>query len=753
MKIIIFLLSYLLIFISPALYAQERETDGEAGVESLKEEIPEPEKAKEETPDEKAKKETKSRVDKKEKETGIVVTATRTAQRLEDVPGRAALITSDQITGMNVSRIDEIFRLVSGINDQRNTGIFASSSSVSFRGLGSEGGRSLVLMDGVPLNKGETGETNWNRIDIRDIERIEVFKGPASSLYGNNSMGGVINLISKVPKKPYEARASLAYGSFDTKSATLGLSGRPSGEPFNGFFWSLSGFHNDSDGYVSATPQKAVENAKKNVISQKNYIDETSVTAKAGYDFNKKNGLAFSYTNYNDRRSESSRVLLEGGSYRDYDTNAAQLSYRGGTEDFDWHVDAFYNREDYSRRVESLKGSSYNKYSLMYADCERDDFGAYYNISTNLIKSNILTIGGDIKEGRQNSLDLTAISSNAPADTRVRAKGKLLLYSVYLQDELSLLNDRWKILGGLRIDWAKVHDGYYENPEMPLAQFNGRLKENRWWHVSPRLSTRFDVAEWMSAYASYSQGFRASILDDLVRAGVMWGLYKEQNPDLRPEVLDNYEAGIDFNPLEDLKLSVTGFYSVGTNFLYYVKTGRTVMVGATEKDLYKRDNVGRVLIHGAEADVRYVLLKGLSLFANYTYTISKIDNYNERKDLEDKYLSYSPKHQASAGLEWLNPYLNVNTVFNYKGSYYTDDTNTRELWISGYYTFDINVWIKVGDWFGIGDHGSFFVRVQNLLNNRFINGKETATSSPVYSYRNSSRAPGRMITVGLEAKL
>jgi len=749
MKIIIYLLSFLLIFTSPALYAQEKDTTGESMEEPVKEEP-----VKEETPAAVDKKdEKKSIAEKKAKEAGIVVTATRTAQRLEDVPGRAALLTSAQITGMNVSRIDEIFRLVSGINDQRTTGIFASSSSVSFRGLGSEGGRSLVLMDGVPLNKGETGETNWNRIDIRNIERIEVFKGPASSLYGNNSMGGVINLISKVPKNPYEGRASLSYGTFDTKSASLGLSGRPSGELYNGLFWSLSGFHNDSDGYVSATPQKAVENAKKNVVSQKNYIDETSVTAKAGYDFNKKNGLAFSYTNYNDRRSESSRVLLDGGSYRDYDTNAAQLSYRGGTDDFDWHVDAFYNREDYSRRVESLKGSNYDKYTLMYADCERDDYGVYYSLSTHLIKYNTLTIGGDVKEGCQNSLDHTPITSNAATDTRVKAKGKLLLYSIYLQDELSLLNDRWKVLGGLRVDWAYLHNGYYENPDMPLAQFNGRLKKNRWWHVSPRISSRFTFAEWMSAYASYSQGFRASILDDLVRAGVMWGLYKEQNPDLRPEVLDNYEAGMDFKPLEDLSFSVTGFYSVGTDFLYYVKTGRTIVVGASTKDLYKRDNVGRVLIHGAEADVKYLLLKGLSIFANYTYTISKIDNYNERKDLEDKYLSYSPKHQASAGLEWLNPYLNVNTVFNYKGSYYTDDTNTRELWISGYYTFDVNLWIKVGDWFGIGDHGSFFVKVQNVLNNRFINGKETATSSPVYSYRNSSRAPGRMITVGLEAKL
>jgi iron complex outermembrane recepter protein len=70
------------------------------------------------------------------------------------------------------------------------------------RGLGSEPGRSLILMDGVPINKGETGEVNWNRIDIDEVQRLEIFKGPGSSVYGNNAMGGVINIISRKPVNP-----------------------------------------------------------------------------------------------------------------------------------------------------------------------------------------------------------------------------------------------------------------------------------------------------------------------------------------------------------------------------------------------------------------------------------------------------------------------------------------------------------------------------------------------------------------------
>lgn len=100
-------------------------------------------------------------------------------------------------------------------------------TNVSIRGLaGDEQGRTLVLFDGIPINTSDEGSVNWNSIHIDNVQRIEVFKGPGSSLYGNSAMGGVINIISKRPVSPFSLNASGSYGSLNTWKTDLGLSSR-----------------------------------------------------------------------------------------------------------------------------------------------------------------------------------------------------------------------------------------------------------------------------------------------------------------------------------------------------------------------------------------------------------------------------------------------------------------------------------------------------------------------------------------------
>lgn len=100
-------------------------------------------------------------------------------------------------------------------------------TNVSIRGLaGDEQGRTLVLFDGIPINTSDEGSVNWNSIHIDNVQRIEVFKGPGSSLYGNSAMGGVINIISKRPVSPFSLNTSGSYGSLNTWKTDLGLSSR-----------------------------------------------------------------------------------------------------------------------------------------------------------------------------------------------------------------------------------------------------------------------------------------------------------------------------------------------------------------------------------------------------------------------------------------------------------------------------------------------------------------------------------------------
>jgi iron complex outermembrane recepter protein len=702
------------------------------------------------------KKEADKDVEKKEKTSlklnEIVITASRTKMLTEDVPGRVNVIAKDQIQNTGVSRLDEAFRLVSGINDQRTTDLFSSSSSISMRGLGSEPGRSLILMDGVPVNKGETGEVNWNRIDIDEVQRLEIFKGPGSSVYGNNAMGGVINILSRKPVNPIEGHASVGYGTFNTLSSRFGISGKP--DFANGGYYKLNGFYNGSDGYIQQTDEKKALMESKHVEVHKSFIEELGVGATLGYEFNNDNSVWGTYSYYNDKRSENQKISLKDGMYREYDTNAGDVHYRGAGDKLSWQVDGFFSREDYKRRVESINTTlKYTQYDVL---AKRDDYGSLMSVSYNLNSLMVITAGTDIRVGKQDSVDHYNIVNDLELEKKVTAKGTLSTYAVFLQDEIYLLNRQLVFLLGARVDWAHFTDGYYYNPDDPLKEFNGDADEKLWWHVSPRAGVRFTPVDMISIYGSYSQGFRASILDDLCRAGIMWGLYKEQNPNLKPETVDNYELGVDLKPIDDLKITNSAFYSIGRGFLYYVKTGRTILVGASTKDLYHRDNVGRVDIYGYEADAKYSLksfdslLRKITLLANYTYNHTEIKEYVD-SSLVGKRLAYVPSHQASAGFEWLNKFCNVNVLYNWKSMYYTDDSNTSGLSLGKFNTIDLRFWINiVGDWFNIGDRtqGTIALRIQNVLDNRFATAKESNSGT----YITSSEAPGRMISLEASVK-
>ncbi len=123
----------------------------------------------------------------------IVVTASRYAQNIQDVPVSIGNITVTEIENRNAVTLDEALQYVSGVTltgDQIN---IRGSSGYS-RGAGS---RVMMLMDGIPYLTGDTKEANFESISIQEVERIEIVKGAGSALYGSSAIGGVINVINK----------------------------------------------------------------------------------------------------------------------------------------------------------------------------------------------------------------------------------------------------------------------------------------------------------------------------------------------------------------------------------------------------------------------------------------------------------------------------------------------------------------------------------------------------------------------------
>ncbi|WP_291959499.1 TonB-dependent receptor plug domain-containing protein [Maribacter sp.] len=149
----------------------------------------------------------------------VIVTATRTARQLSSLPLPVTLVGKKQIIKSGTVRLNEI------LNEQ--TGIITVTDESGFQGVQIQGIASdyiLILIDGVPLVGRSAGNFDLSRLTVGNIKQIEVVKGPSSSLYGSEALGGVINIITEKPEKQdFSGNASYRIGSFSQQDMNLDL--------------------------------------------------------------------------------------------------------------------------------------------------------------------------------------------------------------------------------------------------------------------------------------------------------------------------------------------------------------------------------------------------------------------------------------------------------------------------------------------------------------------------------------------------
>ncbi len=176
----------------------------------------------------------------------IVVTATKVAENPQDVAQDVTIITSKEIENGSYESIADVLKDVVGVRI-KEYGNKGASATLSIRASTAE--QVLILIDGKRLNLPSSGQFDLNDIPIPldNIERIEVLRGASSALYGADAMGGVINIITKMPDKPVN-KARIQYGRFDTKNLLFTTSRK-----LNGFGYSFSVEREDSHGFRSDT--------------------------------------------------------------------------------------------------------------------------------------------------------------------------------------------------------------------------------------------------------------------------------------------------------------------------------------------------------------------------------------------------------------------------------------------------------------------------------------------------------------------
>lgn len=175
----------------------------------------------------------------------VVVTASRTPQTQDAALVAMTVITREDIERRAPLSLSELLRGQPGLAIASNGGP-GKVASAFLRGTDSD--HLVVLVDGVRIGSVTSGGAAFQDIPVEQVERIEIVRGPFSSLYGADAVGGVIQVFTRRPRKGFAANASAGAGSFDTRRASAGISGRSGAPEQRGGWYALQAAYERTDG-------------------------------------------------------------------------------------------------------------------------------------------------------------------------------------------------------------------------------------------------------------------------------------------------------------------------------------------------------------------------------------------------------------------------------------------------------------------------------------------------------------------------
>ena len=599
--------------------------------------------------------------------------------------------------------------------DRRN-GIFSKNSSVSLRGLNGST-RVLILSDGVPINKTDGGGVNWNRINPEIIERIEVVKGPGSSLYGFNAMGGVINIMTRKPKYKNEVSASAWVGDFNSKGASMFYGHRAKVD--TGFYFSVDAFTRLGDGYF------AQPDSLKDSTSAKMYVKDYAVRFLGGYAFSKKRLLEFEISHSYNESGDGTQIYDPKGAYYSYTTENGRLLFK--SDEGKWGIInalVYYQRENYIYQKENFKKAKIppfeiTAYSLTQTNAIREDFGITTWHQLTLSNHHKLTYGFEARQGSGHSSEIWFTSTDT-----MKTTGTLQNIGAYVQHEGSFFNNRLKWISALRYDAVKFINGSYNiySPSQSnelMQYYNTSYVPKSWQGFSPRTGLIWTFSDFLSTFLNLSAGFRPPMLDDMVNNRSITKGFKLANPALKPETIYAIEAGNSLRYKHYFTFEPSIYFMQGFDFNYFVATGDTIWGDNKPKPVLQRDNIAQVSVLGVEATFRLFPFRGFSGYINYSYNQSTISKYIRKTendiDLKGKSLTEVPKNMASIGITWENRVVDTHLSFNYVGPTFSDDENLIQL--KEYYTLNLKLLKEINKTMGI------WVQVQNISNTIYIDNK------------------------------
>jgi outer membrane receptor protein involved in Fe transport len=602
----------------------------------------------------------------------VVISATRSETSVFDAPQSVTVVSEEKIMASPFERLEDILRYTVGFQNfshygQQTGGV---SSHFSFRGVGRN--RTLMLLDGVPLNDNFSNSiawVAWGLIPKESIARIEIVRGPTSAAYGSEALGGVVHIITKKPAEKRETSLKFTAGSEDTYGGTAFHS-----QSISRFGYLLSGGYEESDGFYMVDPE-GIED-----YTLRRYREVGKGLGKMTYALGDHTDLSLSALYYQHEMGKGREYFYDDLQMDQYRIG---LTHRG--DRMDWSGLVYLNRAEktaYQDKFVNSTGSYIPDREETFP--ENQVWGAEIQNTARLFGSFTLTTGLAYKRIAMD-YDVDYLTS----DRDVGASGQQETLSPFMDLTSAFLDASLIINAGIRYDYIRNYDGQSWDTS---TSSNDTYDSQTWNNFSPKAGIVFHPDGISCLRTSIGTGFRAPSLFDQYKLHVRGGgtSVRFPNPDLDPEKIVTWDIGGERLFFNNLWARLAYYQSWASDYIGS-RTIRTYTVGSRTYRESMYDNISDVDIHGVEAELEYDIGYGLTTFFNYNYNISEIAKDEENPELEGKYLSGEPQHKYRAGLTYRNPDLiNASISFRYNVDEYADSENTEK--VPDYMTLDLSVW-------------------------------------------------------------
>lgn len=533
----------------------------------------------------------------------VVVSATRTSRLLKDVPMPVSVIKGESIERMGALRLNEVLSEQTGIQVIQDHG-----SGIQVQGLSTD--YVLILIDGEPVVGRTKGNLDLSRLVVGNIDRIEVVKGPSSSLFGSEAMGGVINIITKKGKREYTGSLRTRYRKYNTLDITA-----EAGKQNKKLGWYLFANRLSSDGYFA---KGATNTITKTVSPFTGY----TFSGKLSYRFSDKTELVVNARFYNEDQKNNKLVSVNNEeSLLKEKTNRKDFSL---TPTFYWniapgkklqirnHITTFHTRTLYNYADngqvydDSYFTQFFNRTELQYDHSFND--------------RNLTSIGvGNVLEG----VDATRY------DTK-NTFNQMYVFGQHQWRPVDAIN----IVAGFRYD---KHNQYADR-------------------FSPKLAAGWTISKKFSIQASLAGGYKAPTFEQLllnftnptvgysvfgtnVAADGIRRLQEEgqiQTILIDPSTIGAikaerslaYNAGFKIAPVEQVNIQVNFFRNNISDLIDF----NTIAVKTNQGAIYSYFNRNKVFTQGVEVNGSWKLPFNLEVSAGYQYLDAKdADVWNKVK--------------------------------------------------------------------------------------------------------------------------